>query len=124
MVARLSRALGSHVTKCLTRLLLHAIIPTKHSNSTENVENIEEMKKSELKNNFKELLAKKSIKEGRVIHISNVAHETGTSYNTITSIANNEIKRYPVDTLNRLLAYLECQPCDFFRFYYVEDSTM
>lgn len=65
-----------------------------------------------VKSHFKVLLAKKELRERRTISLRKVVAETGVANSTVLRLANNTIKRVPLDELAVLCAYLECEVGD------------
>lgn len=57
---------------------------------------------------FKVVLAEKELRENRSIRLGNVVEETDVSNSTVLRLANNTIKRVPLDELAKLCAYLDC----------------
>ena len=70
-------------------------------------------------NRFSSLLASRRIKEKRNIPLTEVEKKTGISYPTLLAWANNTVKRFDVETINRMCQYFGVQPGDLFE--YVED---
>lgn len=65
-----------------------------------------------VKSHFKVLLAEKELRERRTISLRKVVAETGVANSTVLRLANNTIKRVPLDELAVLCAYLECEVGD------------
>lgn len=62
-----------------------------------------------MRSNLLVLMAYKSQREGKRINLRTVERETGISYYTLTRIAHNTIREYPVDVLAGLCTYLACE---------------
>ena len=67
-----------------------------------------------LKSNLHVLIAHKKQTEGRRISLRTVADESGVSYRTVLAIANNELREYPTEVMERLCHYFKCTPGDLF----------
>ena len=76
-----------------------------------------------MKSRFKVLLAEKELREGRSISLRKVVAETGVSNSTVLRLANNTIKRVPLDELAKLCAYLDCEIGDLLRLEDVPDEV-
>ncbi len=61
---------------------------------------------------LKELMAKKERQSGEPCTYEVIRGATSISLNTLSLIANNKIKRMPVDALDNLLDFFECEPND------------
>lgn len=61
---------------------------------------------------LKELIAKKERLEGRSLPYRLIYKETGISPNTLSKIATGKIEQIGVSTIDRLCAYLDCEPGD------------
>lgn len=72
-------------------------------------------------NRFSALLADSRIKEKRNIPLLEVAKKTGISYPTLLAWANNTVKRFDVETINRLCQYFKVEPGELFQ--YVPDEV-
>lgn len=68
-----------------------------------------------MKSRFKVLLAEKELRENRSISLRKVVEETDVSNSTVLRLANNTIKRVPLDELAKLCAYLDCEVGDLLR---------
>lgn len=68
---------------------------------------------------LKELMARKERQTGDSVTYERIRDTTGISLNTLSLIANNKIKRLPVDALDDLLTFFDCSPNDFI--IYVKD---
>lgn len=62
-----------------------------------------------LRYRFKELLADKEFKEGRVITMIEVANATGVHRMTLSKIANQKGCNPTADVLDRLCRYFNCR---------------
>jgi putative transcriptional regulator len=61
------------------------------------------------------LLAAKAHREGRSISLREVMRETGVPMSTVMGMANNTIKRVPLDELNVLCDYFNCDVGDLLK---------
>jgi len=61
-------------------------------------------------NRLRILLAEKATRERRYISLRDVSRETGVSNYTLAKLANNEIKEFPADVLERLCKYFGITP--------------
>ncbi len=68
-----------------------------------------------MKSRFKVLLAEKELREGRTISLRKVVMETGVANSTVLRLANNSIRRVPLDELATLCVYLDCDVGDLLR---------
>ncbi len=68
-----------------------------------------------VKSRFKVLLAEKELRENRSISLRKVVEETDVSNSTVLRLANNTIKRVPLDELAKLCVYLQCDVGDLLR---------
>jgi DNA-binding Xre family transcriptional regulator len=68
-----------------------------------------------IRSHFRVLLAMKEQREGRSISLREVVRDTGVPISTVMGMANNTIKRIPVDELNRLCEYLGCEVGDLLK---------
>lgn len=57
---------------------------------------------------FKELMAEREFREGRVITLAEVAKETGIHRATLSKIANERGYSTGTDNVDRLCAYFKC----------------
>jgi DNA-binding Xre family transcriptional regulator len=62
---------------------------------------------------LKELMAKKERQTGEPCTYEVIRDATGISLNTLSLIATNKIKRLPVDALDKLLVFFNCEPNQF-----------
>ena len=65
-----------------------------------------------MKSHLRVLLAKKEMHEGRSISLREVVRETGVPISTVMGLANNTIRRVPLDELATLCEYLQCDIAD------------
>ncbi len=68
-----------------------------------------------IKSYFKVLLAEKELRERRTISLRKVVIETSVPNSTVLGLANNTIKRVPLDELAILCEYLQCGVADLLR---------
>jgi len=68
-----------------------------------------------VRSRFKVLLAEKELREGRTISLRKVVAETGVANSTVLRLANNSIRRVPLDELATLCVYLDCEVGDLLR---------
>ena len=61
------------------------------------------------------LLAQKEQHEGRSISLREVVRSTEVPISTIMGMANNTLKRVPLDELNTLCDYLNCEVGDLLK---------
>jgi len=61
------------------------------------------------------LLAAKAHREGRSISLREVVRETDVPISTVMGMANNTIKRVPLDELNTLCNYFDCDVGDLLK---------
>lgn len=61
------------------------------------------------------LLAQKSDREGRTISLRELQRDTGVPISTVMGMANNTIKRVPLDELNELCEYFGCDVGDILK---------
>lgn len=61
------------------------------------------------------LLAAKEHREGRTISLRELQRETKVPISTVMGMANNTIKRVPLDELNALCEYLNCDVGDILK---------
>jgi putative transcriptional regulator len=57
-------------------------------------------------------MGQKSQREGRRITLRTVADETGLTKHTVYKIADNSIKEYPKNAIEKLCRYFDVQPGD------------
>jgi putative transcriptional regulator len=60
-------------------------------------------------------LAEKATRDGRALSMCRIAEESGANISTVNRLANNTIKRIPVDELTLLCRYLDCNVGDLIR---------
>lgn len=68
-----------------------------------------------MKSQLRLLLAAKGHKEGRTISLREVVRDTGVPVSTVMGMANNTIKRVPLDELNTLCDYFNCDVGDLLK---------
>ena len=68
-----------------------------------------------IRSHFRVLLAMKEQREGRSISLREVVRDTGVPISTVMGLANNTIKRIPLDEMNRLCDYLGCEVGDLLK---------
>ena len=61
------------------------------------------------------VLAAKEQREGRTISLREVVRDTKIPISTVYGLANNSIKRVPLEELGQLCRYLECDVGDLLR---------
>lgn len=61
---------------------------------------------------LKELIAGKERTMGQRITYEAIAEATGLSPNTLSTVANNKVKKIGVETIQKLCEFLECKPGD------------
>ncbi len=61
------------------------------------------------------LLAAKAQRDGRTISLREVQRETGVPISTVMGMANNTIKRVPLDELNTFCDYFGCEVGDLLK---------
>jgi putative transcriptional regulator len=64
---------------------------------------------------LKTLLAAKEVREHRTISLRKMVEESGASVSTVNRLANNTIKRLPLDDLATICVYLKCEIGDLLR---------
>jgi transcriptional regulator with XRE-family HTH domain len=67
-----------------------------------------------IKNRFQELLAILEREHGRKYSQREIAAITGVAQSTISAIASNQVQRYDVDTVSRLVKFLGVDVTEFF----------
>ena len=67
-----------------------------------------------MRNNLQVLTAQKAQTEERRISLRTVAEETGLTRYTIYGIAQNTLKEYPKEAIERLCTYFDCEVGDLF----------
>jgi putative transcriptional regulator len=70
---------------------------------------------------LRELIAAKGRRERRKITYEDIRAETGIDKSTLTRLTNDRADRVAISTIDRLCAYLSCQPGDLF--IYVEGES-
>ncbi len=71
---------------------------------------------------FKVLLAEKELRERRTISLRKVVTETNVPNSTVLGLANNTIRRVPLDELAVLCEYLQCSVADLLRLEEVDNG--
>jgi putative transcriptional regulator len=61
------------------------------------------------------LLAQKEQREGRSISLREVVRSTEVPISTVMGMANNSLKRVPLDELNTLCNYFDCEVGDLLK---------
>jgi putative transcriptional regulator len=79
----------------------------------------EDMKR--IRNNLQVLTAQKAQTEARRISLRTVSDETGLTRHTIYGIAQNTLKEYPRDAIEKLCTYFSCEIGDLFSVVEVEE---
>lgn len=69
-------------------------------------------------------LAEKEMREGRTISLRKLAMEAGASLSTVNRLANNTIKRVPLDELVALCEYLNCSIGDILKIEEINGSQI
>lgn len=62
-----------------------------------------------MKSQMRIVLAAKEHREGRTISLREVVRKTGVPISTVMGMANNTIRRVPIDELGELCRYFECE---------------
>jgi putative transcriptional regulator len=65
-----------------------------------------------IKFRLKELIAERERKQGGKITYRNLKEATGINLNTLTAMANNDMKMVGLQTVERLTVYFDCDICD------------
>lgn len=68
-----------------------------------------------MKSKLRILVAERATREGRALSMRRLSEESGASIATVNRMANNTIKRIPVDDLEMICRYLDCQVGDLLR---------
>ena len=61
------------------------------------------------------LVAEKEIREGRTVSLREVVREAGVPISTVMGLANNTMRRVPLDELATLCEYFKCDIGDLLR---------
>ncbi len=61
-----------------------------------------------MRSNLRVLTAQKSQRERRRISLRTVAEETGITRYTVYALANDQLREYPKDVLEKLCNYFDC----------------
>lgn len=70
------------------------------------------------------LLAQKSDREGRTISLRELQRETKVPISTVMGLANNTLKRVPLDELNTICEYFDCDVGDMLKRKVVINTTI
>ena len=62
-----------------------------------------------MKSKLRVLVAERATREGRALSMRRLSEESGASIATVNRMANNTIKRIPVDDLEMICRYLDCE---------------
>lgn len=65
-----------------------------------------------MKSNLQVLIAKKAQRERRRLTLRSVARELGATPSTVYRLAHNELREIPVEFIERLCHYLDCELAD------------
>lgn len=65
-----------------------------------------------MKNKLRVLLAEKGARENRNLTIKKLAEEVNIDVNTLTRFANNKLKQIPVEVINIVCNYFDCEVGD------------
>jgi putative transcriptional regulator len=68
-----------------------------------------------IRSHMRMLLAAKSQREGRTISLRELQRDTEVPISTVMGMANNTIKRVPLEELNALCEYFECDIGDLLK---------
>lgn len=68
-----------------------------------------------MRSQLRVLLAQKEQREGRSISLREVVRTTEVPISTVMGMANNTLKRVPLDELNILCEYLGCEVGDILK---------
>lgn len=68
-----------------------------------------------MKSQLRILLARKGHQEGRTISLREVVRSTDVPISTVMGMANNTIKRVPLEELNSLCDYFSCDVGDILK---------
>jgi DNA-binding Xre family transcriptional regulator len=71
--------------------------------------------KKKVKSQLRRLLADKAHHEGRTISLREVVRSTNVPISTVMGMANNTIKRVPLEELNELCDYFNCDVGDILK---------
>ena len=61
------------------------------------------------------LAAEKATRDGRALSMRRIAEESSANISTVNRLANNTIRRIPVDELTLLCEYLDCEVGDLLK---------
>lgn len=76
-----------------------------------------------MKSQLRILLAQKSHREGRTISLREVVRDTGVPISTVMGMANNTIRRVPLDELGELCRYFNCEVGELLKLEEVPDPA-
>ena len=65
-----------------------------------------------IQNKVKILIAEKELREGRKLSHRTVAQEAGIPLSVLTLYTSQKVRRFDVQTLEKLCNYFKCQPGD------------
>jgi putative transcriptional regulator len=68
-----------------------------------------------IRSHMRMLLAAKSQREGRTISLRELQRDTEVPISTVMGMANNTIKRVPLEELNALCEYFDCDIGDLLK---------
>jgi putative transcriptional regulator len=68
-----------------------------------------------IRSHMRMLLAARSQREGRTISLREVQRDTEVPMSTVMGMANNTIKRVPLEELNALCEYFDCDIGDLLK---------
>ena len=69
-----------------------------------------------IQNKVKILIAEKELREGRKLSHRTVAQEAGIPLSVLTLYTSQKVRRFDVETLEKLCRYFKCQPGDLLVF--------
>jgi putative transcriptional regulator len=69
----------------------------------------------EVRSRLRILVAEKATRDKRALSMRRVAEESGANISTVNRLANNTIRRIPVEELTVLCRYLDCDVGDLLR---------
>lgn len=69
-----------------------------------------------IKTKLKILISQKEYREGRRLSYRTVAEESGIPLSVLADYASSKVRRFDVNTLQKLCEYLECQPGDLLEY--------
>lgn len=65
-----------------------------------------------MRSKLRVLVAQKATREGRALSMRRLSEESGASIATVNRLANNTIKRIPIEELAAICRYLDCDVGD------------